>query len=279
MLVEHPFRIKNASGDVITGDFRFTNENIPKPVIIVCHGFTAHKDWGPFPYFGQRLAELGFASAVFNFSHNGIGNNFKRFTEFEKFSVNTIKKELEDTQGVVDAITTGDLREKRADPSRIGIVGHSRGGGVAILSASFDTRLRAVAGWSTVSSFVRYTDHQKEVWERQGYYPVTIKSARTSLRYGIEILRDLEANKALYDLKAAVQRLQCPMLLIHGNADVSVRPKEAEELYAVANKSKTELILLDQVGHMYGSTSPFLKTDTTIEHIIDITAQWFHRNL
>ena len=278
MIIEHPFLIKNNSGDVIAGDVRYEESKERKPVIIVCHGFTAHKDWGPFPYFGHRFAEFCFVSIVFNFSHNGIGKHPTRFTEFEKFSRNTIGKELEDVTAVVDAITSGQVGRGVIDASRIGVAGHSRGGGVAIVAAARDSRIRAVASLSGVSTFHRYTQHQEEVWEKQGYIPVSIKASRTRLRFGIEVLRDLQANRDAYDIPRAVQKLDVPLFLVHGNADVSVKPREAEQLYAVADKSRTELILLDHVGHMYGAKHPF-KTNTTIDHITEITARWFHLHL
>ena len=102
---EVSFTVTNSSGDAFTGDLRYPAGHSGLPVVLVCHGFTAHKDWGPFPYVGRRLAERGFASIVFNFSHNGIGKNSRRFSELEKFSRNTIGKELEDVTGVVDALT------------------------------------------------------------------------------------------------------------------------------------------------------------------------------
>ena len=101
----------------------------------------------------------------------------------------------------------------------------------------------------------------------------------TRLRYGIEMLDDLEAHRKLFDLKAAVQRLEVPLLLVHGKEDVSVRPNEAQELFDAADKSRTSLVLLDQVGHMYGAGSPFRGTNPTIEHIIALTLDWFHRHI
>ena len=92
------------------------------PVIIVCHGFKAFKDWGPFPAIGRYFAESGFVSIVFNFSHNGIGKNFRKFSEREKFSVNTFSLELEDVATVLDAISTGSsplLTSRRIERSEL----------------------------------------------------------------------------------------------------------------------------------------------------------------
>jgi len=278
-MVEQTFRIQNPSGDEFAGDVRFEDEGVKKPLLVVCHGFTAHKDWGPFPYFGRRFAELGFASIVFNFSHNGIGSNARKFTEFDKFSRNTIGKELEDLRAVLGAVESGDVGGDVVDRSRIGIVGHSRGGALAIVLASLDPRVKAVAGWSAVATFFRYTDHQRELWKEQAFLPITIRSMKTKLRYGVEVLRDLEANKEQYDLVAAVKRLTVPLLLVHGEADVTVRPTEAQKLFEVSDKSKSELILVEHAGHMYGVKSGSRVPNPTLEYITDITAKWFHRHL
>ncbi len=279
MLVERAFSIPNSSGDSIAGDVRYLDDAGHKAVVVICHGFTAFKDWGPFPYFGREFARRGFVSIVFNFSHNGIAPGRKKFSEFEKFSRNTIGKELEDVRGVVDAIADGRIAPEAADPSRIGVVGHSRGGGIAILAASIDPRIRAVAAWSTVATFHRYTEHQKDLWRRQGYLPISLKASRTRLRFGIDVLRDLEENRERYDLHAAVRRLEVPLLLLHGAEDVSVKVREPQSLYDVAEKSRTEFIVLDHVGHTYGAKHPFIETNPTIEEVLGRTARWFHSHL
>lgn len=278
-MVEQPFRIQNALGDTITGDFRCGEDGTRKPVIVICHGFTAHKNWGPFPYFGRRFAEEAFASVVFNFSHNGIGNNFRKLDEVEKFSRNTIRKELDDLRAVIDAIEEGQVGGDNVDKNRVAVVGHSRGGGVAILHASLDTRVKAVAAWSTIATFHRYTHHQKELWERQRFLPVTIRSMQTRLRYGMEMLQDLEANREQYDLIKAVQRLGVPLLLVHGEADVTVKLAEAQTLYNASDKSKTELVVVNHAGHMFGARSGSTRSTPEIEHVTDVTVKWFHRHI
>jgi hypothetical protein len=118
VVIESPFNLRNESGDSIAGDLRYAEGGTGLPLLIICHGFTAHKDWGPFPYFGRRFAGLGFASAVFNFSHNGMGPGSRRFNELEKFSRNTIGKELEDIRALLRGAGEGSLGDGRIDPSR-----------------------------------------------------------------------------------------------------------------------------------------------------------------
>ena len=278
-LIELPFRIENASGDTIRGDLRHPEGASDLPILIICHGFTAHKDWGPFPHIGRRFASEGFASIVINFSHNGVGADSRRFNEPEKFARNTIGKELEDLRALTGALTGGRLGSGVVNPARIGILGHSRGGGVAILAAREIRPIGGVATWSSVSTFRRYTDHQRQIWEREGYLPVTIRGMRTKLRFDLSILRDLETHAERYDLPKAVAELKVPLLLVHGAADVSVKPAEAETLKRAADPARSELVMLEGEGHMFGAGHPFRAERSSIDRVIDLTAGWFHRNL
>jgi len=279
MVVEHPFSINNPSGDAIRGDLRYSDDPGAKPLVLICHGFTAHKDWGSFPYFGRKLAGDGFATIVFNFSHNGIGPNSTAFTEYEKFSRNTPGKELEDVQALLDAISNGKIGRGVVDASRIGMAGHSRGGGISILSAARDSRVRSIVAWSTVATFLRFTEHQREEWERTGYLPLRYGSARTLLRYDVSVLRDLEVNKDQYDLHKGALRLSVPALYVHGGADVIVRPEEAEGLYKSTTGARSQFALIEGAGHMYGAMHPFRETNPMIEQLLELTANWFHQTL
>jgi len=279
MVIEHAFRVTNASGDVIRGDLRYVDDRSQRPLILICHGFTAHKDWGPFPYFGQELAKRGFATIVFNFSHNGVGENKGVLTEYDKFSQNTPGKELEDVQALLDAITVGRIGEGIIDTARIGMAGHSRGGGISILTAGNDNRVRVIAAWSTVATFLRYTKHQREEWERKGYLPLRYGSTRTLLRYDVSVLRDLEANRNRYDLHLGARRLKVPALFVHGEADIIVRYEEAQGLYELIDGSSSEFVLLHGAGHMYGAQHPFRETNPTIERMLDVTSTWFKQKL
>jgi pimeloyl-ACP methyl ester carboxylesterase len=102
---------------------------------------------------------------------------------------------------------------------------------------------------------------------------------KTKLRYGIEVLRDLEANRENYDLVGAVHRLNMPLLLVHGEEDVSVKPAEAQKLFEASDKSRTELILVPHAGHMFGVRSGSTKSTGMVEYITEVTAKWFHRHI
>ena len=147
----------------------FGNENIDsKNCIFFVHGLKGFKDWGFGPYTGKYLADKGFFVVTFNFSHNGIGDKLTEFTELDKFAENTISLEIKELSEIIDAYKNGFFDNKAVN--KIGLLGHSRGGGVSILNAVNNSSVDAVCTWSAVSTFDRYSDRQKQEWRQIGYF-------------------------------------------------------------------------------------------------------------
>ena len=288
-LLHVPFEPGSDQGDVIRGDVRYCPERVASPqghhqqsVFIVAHGFKAFKDWGPFPHIGERFAKAGFVSVVFNFSHNGVGPNPHRITAFQRFAKNTISREVDDLGRVLDALVEGSIPLPTGvgtDKNSIGIVGHSRGAGVAIIRARKDKRVRAVAAWSAVSTFDRWNRQQKEKWRDRGHLSVSGAGVKPKFRISADFLEDLEKNKEDLDILRAVSELHVPLLLVYGNQDLVTPVEEAENLYARSDRTKTDLILLERTGHMLGGGSNPFRGSSTLDRVIDLTSAWFHRNL
>jgi len=144
-LRELPFQVENRRGDPVYGHVRFREGVEQAPVVVVCHGFKGFKDWGTFPVWGRRLAEAGFVSVLFNFSYNGVAPEQPTdFTRLDLFAENTFTRELDDLDAILTAVVEGRVPEASVDPSGLGLMGHSRGGGTALLQASTDDRIRAL---------------------------------------------------------------------------------------------------------------------------------------
>lgn len=283
-IVENSFELRTPSGVELYGDLRWKEDSTTGgaeklAAVIVCHGFKAFKDWGPFPAVGRQLAADGFVSVVFNFSHNGIGRNIRKFSEHKKFFEGTITLELEDVETILDAISSGQIGGGLIDPSRIGIVGHSRGGGVAIIKAREDKRIKAAAGWSTVSRFERMSEAQRKRWRETGSVALASISQHTPFKLGTALLDDFEKNAERLNIEKAVHVLQKPLLLIHGTADIPVPIDEARRLYETSDKTLTDFVVLDGVGHMYGARHPYRAPVPTMTHVVELTSAWFHKHL
>ena len=278
------FVLETPSKDLLRGDLRWKEQarefqKKKLPVVIICHGFKAFKDWGPFPEIGKYFAKNGFVSIVINFSHNGIGVEPNKFVEHEKFSKNTITLEVEDIKTVLTEIQSNCFGYSFIDKSKVALIGHSRGGGVSIITAHEDERVKAMVAWSTIANFNRYTNDQKHRWREKGYIQLHSVSDHNLFRISTALLDDLEQNIERFNILRAAEHLQKPMLLVHGTADIPAKIEESEKIYAVADKTITDFIKLEGVGHMYGAKHPYKEESPTLNYILNITADWLHKHL
>lgn len=251
------------------------------PVIIFIHGFKGFKDWGHFPLVCEFLARSGFAVARFNFSWNGTSpENPTEFCEPEQFGRNTFSRELEDLDLVIENLWWTISMQSRIDPSRLGLLGHSRGGGTAILQAARDPRIKALATWAAVSDFEkRVNPPDLEEWKKTGVGEIVNARTGQKLPMYIDIRTDFYANKAILDIQAASKKIQIPQLIVHGTKDEAVSLREAEALKIWNPFAEFEEII--GANHTFGGKHPWddksLPEDTL--KAVAATTTFFRHNL
>ena len=274
-MIHTTFTREPRPGDVIRGDLRIPEGPPPRSAVVVVHGFKGFKDWGFFPYTCERLAAAGHSVVSFNMSHNGVGSDLQSFTDLERFGSNTLSLELEEVLSILDDVIAGDLLPRR--PDRVGILGHSRGGGQAILAAAEERRVRAVATWAAVSYFDRWSDETKAEWRAEER--IWILNSRTGQQMPLDVglLEDFEANRHRLDIPAAAARLDRPWLIVHGVDDLTVRSDEARSLAHAAPQAR--LVLVDGAGHTFEARHPFAAGTPALDRALDATVAHFARHL
>jgi len=195
------------------------------------------------------------------------------------FEKNTYTHELKDLHCIVDAITQRNIGRGLLDPERIGLVGHSRGGGISILHASQDNRIKALVTWSAISSVDRYSPEIKKKWAEDGFIEIENKRTMQMMRVGIDMLTDLNKNKSRLDILAAAQNLEIPTLIIHSDNDESVPVSEAHSIFDVLTTPEKELILIEDGSHTFGAQHPMTTMTRPLENVFDLTENWFDRFL
>lgn len=258
--------------DVRTGDRRN-----PRPAVVILHGFKGFKDWGMFPVVADRLARAGFTAVSLNVSGSGVDDG-GQFSLPDNFSRNTYSAELDDLSQVVAAVRAG-APLGIAVPSSIGLLGHSRGGGMAILQAANDSGIGALVTWAAIGTVDRWSDEAKASWRRRGH--VNIQNARTGqiIPLSIAVLDDIAGNgSGSLDIAAAAARRRAPWLIVHGESDESVEADDARSLVA-AGGGKTELLLVPGAGHTFGATHPLTGVPEPLDRVIEATVGWFSRHL
>lgn len=269
--------IRNGHGDSMPADFRFVDSKQSKPLVVFSHGFKGFKDWGCFPYLLERLADAGFFCVSFNFSYNGTGETPEEQSEFSRldlFAKNTFSRELDDLGCVIDFLDSE--RDNYAyDFDKLFLLGHSRGGGISILKAGEDRRVKKLAVLASVNSFDRYSDTLKKKWKEAGYFEVLNARTNQVMRMNYTLIEDLEKNLRRLDIRRAAESLQIPVLLIHGTQDLTVDYSNAEDLYSRSNKDAVRLKLIDNTGHTFGAVHPFEGITAALEEVINSLTGFF----
>jgi dipeptidyl aminopeptidase/acylaminoacyl peptidase len=249
-----------------------------KKCIIVVHGFKGFKDWGFFPYVGNYLSEEGYFVITFNYSLNGVGESLTEFDELDKFAQNTFTREIEELELIIDSYRNGFFGEM--DNDRIGLLGHSRGGADALLTAYRKQEIDAVAVWASIAKLDRYSERQKKEWRDNGYWEIENARTKQIMRLNIELLQDIEENSSKHlNMKGALKNLKRPLLIAHGEQDLAVPVKEAEQLYEWSDEELTEIFKLSSTGHTFGVQHPFQGTNDKFNKLLDKTTKFFKNNL
>jgi pimeloyl-ACP methyl ester carboxylesterase len=256
-------------------DVRSAARSHARPAVVILHGFKGFKDWGMFPPLCERLARAGFSAVSFNFSGSGV-DDAGDFTLPERFGHNTFSAELSDARQVLDALHRGELGVPR--PHNTGLVGHSRGGGIAVLHAALDLRIQALVTWAAISAVERWGPEERARWRRAGHTAVLNARTGQELPLYTDVLDDIDQNPAALDIQSAAASIRIPWLVVHGRADESVRFAEAETLVA-GSGGTARLLEVAGGGHTFGAAHPWRGSTPELDVVFDATLNWLATNL
>lgn len=242
------FTISSSEGLPIAGDLDVPER--PRALVVIVHGFKGFKDWGFFPWLAQRLAQHHVAVCRFNMSRSGIGDDPESFDRLDLFADDTYSQQLDDLGRVVA------YAQEQFPRLPTFLLGHSRGGGVAILGARDVPRLEGVIAWSPISTANRWDEETKRRWRADGWLDQLNQRTKQNMRMSTRILDDYEANRERLDIAAAAARLEAPLLVIHGARDESVPVGEGRLLAARAPQSS--LVVIDRAGHTMNAIHPLV---------------------
>lgn len=278
------FTFTTLKNNQIRGTYFFKSNPENLPCVFIVHGFKGFKDWGYVPFFAEELADNGFFVITFNFSHNGIGENPFEFTEFEKFANNTISLEVDELGELIEFYNSGGFGFDGSKNS-IGMIGHSRGGAIALIQTNesikndVNRNLKALALWGTIATFERYTKHQIELWKKQGYIEVVNSRTNQVMRLNRILLDDYELNRDRFDLLNCISKVSLPILIIHGDQDLTVPMKEAHQLYEASNKDVTEIVIINGAGHTFNIVHPYAGSNPQFEQVKARTIDFLIKHL
>ncbi|MEM0049210.1 MAG: alpha/beta fold hydrolase [Candidatus Bathyarchaeia archaeon] len=247
MLLEHHSIEFYVGGQKIRGNLHLPYTGAP--CIIVLHGLDSHKDSTKWLNVALRLFKEGYACLRFNF--RGCGEADEKSDGL--FEDTNLTSRIEDYRAALKF-----LRDcGKVDVQRIGVIGSSFGGMVAI--AAQERGIKALVTISTPYTIQSLGETKLECGEETYYL---LPSGRR-LKEGF--YRDLRK----YDLLKAV-RSAPPILIIHGSSDQLVPVDHAFRLFETAREPK-RIEIIDGADHAF--TNP--------EHLnkaISLAIEWFKKH-
>lgn len=263
-------------GPPVRGDVRVAEGAKPKTAVVIVHGFKGFRKFGAWSALARALALRGHAAVTFDHSHNGIDENGE-FTRLDLFRLNTHSRELDEIRAVLDALDGGKIAGRGI--RRVGLLGHSRGGGMGVIAAAEDRRIRALVTWAAIAGVgQRWKPDEVAAWRRGD--DVLVENARTRQQMPIapEYWVDFQQNRDRLDILAAAARVTVPWLIVHGDADTSVPLDDAHALFDAAGDD-AELMVIEGLDHGMGARHPYPGPTDALRAAAEAAFEWFDTNL
>ena len=239
-------------------DYSYLPDGLQKPIIIFCHGYKGFKDWGAWNLMADAFAEAGFCFIKFNFSHNG-GTKEQPidFPDLEAFGNNNYTKELDDLDTVINWVCSNIQLSTEANINNITLLGHSRGGGIVIIKAAEDSRIKAVISLAGVSNYKNRfpVGIAFDNWKNEGVYFVENARTKQQMPHYFQFYENFIKNESRLTIQSAAKNLNIPFLIIHGDADTSVSIQESKNLHQWNPNSTLEVI--KGANHVFGASHPW----------------------
>jgi uncharacterized protein len=253
------------------------------PVVIYIHGFNGFKDWANFDIIARQFAEAGFVFIKFNTSHNGTTPEHpEEFVDLEAFGNNNYTKELYDLDQIINWINEPtNPHHAILDLNNINLIGHSRGGGVAIIKTSEDKRIKKLVTWASVAEsktpWGNWSKEKMDDWKQKGvaYYANSRTNQQMPLNY--QLFLDHESNKGRHDILQSANLIQVPWLICHGTKDEAVPVSQAYELKKASENAELFLVESD---HVFDRKHPWVEKNLPIamQQVVHETMMFFKKN-
>lgn len=233
----------------------------PFPFVVMFHGTGSnrHEAGNGYDILAPLLAEAGIASARFDFAGNG--DSKVDYVEY------TPSSGMQDGLDVVDYMRGLD---QIAD-DRLGLLGWSQGGMIAMLTASHTPAVRSVATWAGVVDMGDYMADKYDEAKANGFTVMEF-DWRPSLNLSINWFDEVRA----LDLAKDLGNYQGAILAIAGSKDDVVPPEVTDTILAAVPTQNKRKAIIEGADHTFNIFSGDM---SAFDELTRLTVDWFKKTL
>lgn len=217
----------------------------PHPALCICHGVPAKRtpdstDRG-YPVLAERFCGEGFLAFIFNF--RGTGESEGNFD---------MRGWTRDVKAAIDYL----YRSKEADKSRLSLMGFSGGAMASVYHAAHDERVASVVACACPARFFDISEFSK-------LEEFLIHCRQVGIIRDSSFPPSVEEWAEGFDMVAPTKWIDRisprPLLIIHGDNDLTVPLSHALELYHKA-KEPREIAIIKGAEHRMRLSQPAMDT-------------------
>ena len=214
---------ENCRGEKLAGVLHVPDRGPSRAGVVLCHGMESSKSSAKIATMTEFLRDRGLTALRFDFA--GSGESAGDFAEI------SYSHQVDDLRAAVTCLLDVGV-------TRIGLIGSSMGGSVALLYAGTAESTAGVVTIAAPSDPLEIVEQlvpceERKAWEERGFADY---HGRRINRTFLDDVREL-------DILGAATRISCPVLVIHGDADETVPVNQAYRLYEALETEKKMLIL------------------------------------
>ena len=244
-MIEQEIVFESAAGGRLSGVLTHPEADLTGYAAVLLHGYGSNRNNGTNRAVSPRLAAAGIPTLRFDFFGHGA-------SEGDIVDL-TIGRGVADLQGALGVVKS----ELGVHPERIGLLGGSYGGNIAVLFAAVQ-QVAALALKSPISDYAAVRRRQLgqdgiRRWHSDG---VTVLSGGIRSRYAF-----FEEALAV-DTYAAAARITSPTLIVQGSCDEDIAPSETERLARCIPDAR--LLVIDGANHGYSNAEHFERMTTQL---------------
>lgn len=233
----------------------------PFPFVVMFHGTGSdrHEAGGGYDLLAPKLAEAGIASARFDFA--GSGDSPEDYIHY------TFSSGVADGNAVIAYMQGLDA----IAPDRVGVLGWSQGGTVAMLTAARNPAIRSLVTWAGALDMANFAADQYEDAVENGF-TVLAFDWREPLNLSLEWYEEARGT----DVAAELSGYDGAVLALAGSLDDVVPPAQAEAIVDAAPTEAKRAVAIEGADHTFNIFSGDM---AKFDELAQETVAWFQNTL